>query len=85
LSLTHVAFLLLAFHNFFGGGGVAATLRLPSRVFSDSTLGPFDEAPIDSALRVQADMRRTGIDVSPSKPGMGAIKLSRSCEQVYEE
>jgi hypothetical protein len=30
-------------------------------------------------------MGTTRINMSPSKPGMGAMKLSKACKQAYEE
>jgi hypothetical protein len=62
---------------------VKAALHLPARVFDDPALGPLDEAPTNSALRVWAEIMIAGIDVSPSKPGMGSMKLSKACEQAY--
>jgi hypothetical protein len=59
-----------------------AALRLPARVQEDPTLGPLDEAPIDIALGVQDEIGMAGIIVSPSKPGMGGMKLSRACRHT---
>jgi hypothetical protein len=52
LILTPNAFLLMTFSIFFGGDGVAAALHLLARVREDPALGPFDESPVDSGLRV---------------------------------
>jgi hypothetical protein len=60
-------------------------LHLSARVFEDPALGPFDEAPTDLALGVWAEMGIARIDISPSKPRMRAMKLSKACEQAYGE
>jgi hypothetical protein len=78
-------FLFATFRSFFGGGGVAATLRLPARVRKYPALGPADESSADSTLGVWAKIRITEIGVSPLKLGMGRTKLSRGCKCVYRE
>jgi hypothetical protein len=80
-----ISFLLTTFLVFRGGGRVAVALRLPGQVFEGSTLGILDEALTDLALRVRTEMGTTRINMSPSKPGMGAMKLSKACKQAYEE
>jgi acetyl esterase/lipase len=82
LMLIPDSFLLVIFLAFLGIGGVAATLRLLARVLDDPMLGPFDDAPTDSALRVRTERGTTGIGVSPSKPRMRAMKLSKACSQT---
>jgi hypothetical protein len=69
----------MAFLAFLGGGGVAAALQLPAQVLDDLALGPANESSADSALRVRAEIRIPEIDMSPSKPGIGEMKLSRAC------
>jgi hypothetical protein len=80
-----VIFLLMAFLIFRGGGGVEAALRLLARVFQDPVVGPRNEAMTDSALGVQAEMGIAGIGISPLKPGMRAMKLSKAYGQAYDE
>jgi hypothetical protein len=82
LTLTPDAFLLTTFRGFFGGGGVAIALHLPARVLDDSTLGPVDESPTDSTLRVWAKIRTTGTGESPSKPWMEEMRLSKACKCI---
>jgi hypothetical protein len=82
LILTLDAFFLTTLCCFFGGGGggggVAVALRLLARVLEVPTLGPVGESPTDSALMVRAEIRAARIGMSPSKPGIGTMKLSRA-------
>jgi hypothetical protein len=57
-------FLLTTFLAFLGVGEVEATLQLLARVLEDTTLGPFDNAPTDSALGVRAEREIAGIGVT---------------------
>jgi hypothetical protein len=77
-------FLLVTFLSFWAVGGVAAALCLPARVLEDPALGPFDNAPADSALGVRAGRGTTEIGVSPSTHGIGTMKLSKVCDQTYK-
>jgi hypothetical protein len=43
-------FLLMTFLALYEEGGVAMSLCFPAQVLEDPTLGPFDDAPADSAL-----------------------------------
>jgi hypothetical protein len=78
LILTSDVFLLTIFYGFFGGGIVAATLRLLARVLEDLTLGLVDELSANSTLRVWAEIETTGVGILPSKPRTGAMKLSKA-------
>jgi hypothetical protein len=64
--------------------GVAVTLRLPARVLEDPALGPFDDALADSTLGVRTEVETVGIGVSPLRPGIGEMKLSKACNQTYK-
>jgi hypothetical protein len=55
--------LLVIFLAFLEAGGVAVTLRLPTRVLEDPTLGHFHDVPADSTLGVWAEMGIAGIRV----------------------
>jgi hypothetical protein len=78
LILTTDSFFLKTVQIFFGGGRVAAALHLPARVLKYSALGPVDESSAHSTLGVRAETGTAGISESPSKMGMGAMKLSRA-------
>jgi hypothetical protein len=77
-------FLLMTFLAFLEAGGVAATLHLSTRVLEDPVLGPFDDAPANSALGVWAEIGIVRIGVSLSKLRIGAMKLSKACDQRYK-
>jgi hypothetical protein len=47
-------------------------------------LGPFDNALANSALGFWAEIGIAGIGVSPSKLRIGAMKLSKACNQTYK-
>jgi hypothetical protein len=83
LILTPISFLLVTFLAFLGVGGVAVTLCLPARVLDVPTLGPCYDAPTGSTLKVQANRGTAVIGVSPTKLGIGAMKLSRACDEGY--
>jgi hypothetical protein len=77
--------LLKTFLPFLEADRVAVTLHLPARVLEDPTLGPFDDMLVDSTLIVWAKKGTPGIGVSPSKPCMGAMKLSNACRQALQK
>jgi hypothetical protein len=74
LILIPNALLLTTFRGFFLRG-VAAALRLPTRVLEDPAPGLVDESSTDSALRVRAEI---GF-VSILKLGLVEKKLSSTC------
>jgi hypothetical protein len=84
LVLTLYTFLLMTLRIFFVGGRVATTLHFTAQVREDLALGPCDELLVDSPLRVWAEIRTAGMGDSPSMLGMGAMKLSKACNQMYE-
>jgi hypothetical protein len=47
-------------------------------------LGPLDDEPADSTVGVQAQIGTSGIGISPSKPGIGVMKLSKACSQMFK-
>jgi hypothetical protein len=61
---------------------VAAALHLPARVLEDPTLGPLDDSPTNSVLRVWAEIGMARIGDSPSMPGMGVVKLSKAYNEM---
>jgi hypothetical protein len=81
LILSPDGFLLRTFFAFLVAGGVAgrvpAALHLLAQVLVGPSLGAFDEAPPDLALRVRAKIGTARISISPLKPGMGVVKLPR--------
>jgi hypothetical protein len=74
----------MAFLVFFYGVGLEDAFRLPARVFEALALAPVEGSPMDSSLggRVETGMSRN--EMSPSKPGMGEIKLSKASIQTRE-
>jgi hypothetical protein len=80
LILTNVGFFLVTFLAFLGVDGVAAILRLPSRVLDDLAQGTYDDVPADVALGVRAERGTAATDVSPSKLGIRATKFSKACK-----
>jgi hypothetical protein len=54
-------------------------LRLLARVLVDPAQRPVAESSTDSALGVWAEIGMAKIGISPSKLGIGEIKLSNAC------
>jgi hypothetical protein len=77
LILSPDGFLLRTFFAFLVAGRVPAALHLLAQVLVGPSLGDFDEAPPDLALRVRAKIGTARISISPLKPGMGVVKLPR--------
>jgi hypothetical protein len=65
----------------FGGLESIGAFRLQARVLEALALGMAVGSSEDSAPGTWADIRMTGIGMSPSNPRMGKIKLSKSCIQ----
>jgi hypothetical protein len=84
LILIPTAFLLVAFFTFKAAGRVAVALCLLTRVLEDPTLGPFDDALVDSALGNGTEIGTMGIGISPLMLGMGSMKLSMAYNQAYD-
>jgi hypothetical protein len=58
--------------------------RLPARVFRALALALAEGSPVDLSPGGQAKTGIAGIRISPSKPGMGEMKLSNACIQTKE-
>jgi hypothetical protein len=84
LILMPPGFLPTTFLAFFWRGGVAEDLHFPTRVLNDTTLAPVVESPSDSPLGDWVKIRITRISMSPSKPGMREMKLSKTCKQIHQ-
>jgi hypothetical protein len=69
----------MAFLVFFGGAGLAVAFYLPARVMRALASALAEGSLLDSSLggRAKTGMVRTGM--SPSKTGMGEMKLSKAC------
>jgi hypothetical protein len=74
----------MIFLNFFRGGGAVVSLCLFARVLEDSALGPALESSVDSPLRVWAEIEMAEIRISPSKLGIGEMKLSKAYTQKIQ-
>jgi hypothetical protein len=61
--------------------GLTDTFCLQARVLEALALDPTEGSLEDSALGSRAKIRVAGIWTSPTNPGMGEIKLSKSCIQ----
>jgi hypothetical protein len=59
--------------------GVVVAFRLLARVFDAPTLASAEGSSMASPLGGRAETGIAGIGMSPSKPGIGEIKLSKSC------
>jgi hypothetical protein len=55
-----------------------AALHFPTQVLDNPALGPTDESSVDSPLKVRAKIGIAGIGISPSKLGIGEIKLFKA-------
>jgi hypothetical protein len=53
--------------------------RLPARVLRALALTPAEESLVDSSPGGWAKIGMAGFGMSPSKPGMGEMKLSKAC------
>jgi hypothetical protein len=58
---------------------LAVAFRLLARVLDKPTLDLVKESSMASPLGGQVKMGIVRIEMSPSKPGMGEMKLSKSC------
>jgi hypothetical protein len=74
----------MTFLAFFGGVRLVVGFHLPARVFEALALAPVDGSLTDSSPGGQAENGTAGIRISPSKPVMGEIKLSKACIQTKE-
>jgi hypothetical protein len=68
----------VAFFAFFWRVGLTVAFRLLVYVFDASALDPTEGSSMASPPGGRAEMGIAGIGMSPSKSGMGEIKLSRS-------
>jgi hypothetical protein len=75
----HVAFLF-----FFWRVGLVAAFRLPAHVLEALTWALAERSLADSPLGDWAKTGMVGIGMSTSYPGIGEIKLSKACIQIYE-
>jgi hypothetical protein len=74
----------VVFLAFFGGVGITGVSCFPTRVDAPA-LAPAVGSLADSSLRDQTETGITGIGISPSKSGMGEIKVLRACIQTHKE
>jgi hypothetical protein len=72
---------LVVFLAFLGGLESIGDFLLQARVLEALALGTAEGSSEESTPRSWADIRMAGIGMSPSNPGMGKIKLSKSCIQ----
>jgi hypothetical protein len=56
--------------------------RLPAQVLEVLVLAPVDGSLVTSSLGGWAETGMAGIGMSPSKPGIGEMKLSSACIQT---
>jgi hypothetical protein len=82
LILIPPADLPMVFLACFCGVRLAIFFFLPAWVFK--ALALVEGSLVDSSLGGQAKTRMVGIGMSPSKPGMGEMKLSNACIQIKE-
>jgi hypothetical protein len=68
----------VAFLAFFWGVGLTVAFRLLARVFDAPTLDPAEWSSMALPPREWVKTRIAKIGMSPSKPGMGEMKLSKS-------
>jgi hypothetical protein len=61
---------------------LAAAFHLLAQVFEALALAPVDESLVGSSLGGQAKTGTARIRMSPSKSGIGEIKLSKTCIQM---
>jgi hypothetical protein len=61
------------------------TLHFPDWVFYAPALAPIDGSLADSTLGDRVETGIVGIGMSPSNLGMGEIRLSKACIQIYQE
>jgi membrane protein implicated in regulation of membrane protease activity len=71
--------------TFFGGAGAVVALCLLARVLEDPALEPTVESSANSPLGDRDEIGMAGIMISPSKPGIGKMKLSKVCTQRFKE
>jgi hypothetical protein len=70
-----------AFLAFLGGFGSIGIFRLQARVHEALVLHLVEGSLVDSVPGSRAEIGMAEIGMSPSNPGMGEIKLSKSCIQ----
>jgi hypothetical protein len=74
----------MTFLAFFRGVRLVVAFHLPARVFEALALAPVDGSLTDSSLGGQVKTGMAGIRMSPPKPVMGEIKLSKAYIQTKE-
>jgi hypothetical protein len=72
---------LAAFLAFLLGFGSIGAFRLQAQVLEALALDLAEGSLEDSVLGSWAKIKTAGIEMSPSNPGIGEIKLSKSCIQ----
>jgi hypothetical protein len=84
LILAPLGFFPMTFLAFFLERWLVVALCFPSRVLDDLALAPSIESPTDSPLRDRVETGIVGMSMSPSKPGIGEMKLSKTCIQIHQ-
>jgi hypothetical protein len=70
------------FLGFFRGVELAVAFHLPAQVLRALAPAPTEGSLIDSSSGGRAETGMVGIEMSPSKPAMGEMKLSKACIQT---
>jgi hypothetical protein len=71
----------MVFLAFLGVFGSIGAFRLQARVLEVPALDPVEGSSEDSVPGSWAEIGMAGIGMSPSNPGIGEMKISRSCIQ----
>jgi hypothetical protein len=69
---------------FFDGVRLAVAFHLPARVLTTPTLALVEGSLSASPPGGWVDIGTARIGISPSKPAMGAMKLSKACVQTIK-
>jgi hypothetical protein len=72
----------VAFLAFFEGVELAVAFHLPAQALRALAPALTEGSLIDSSSGGRAETGMVGIEMSPSKPGMGEMKLSKACIQT---